>query len=119
VGINIQGYIKGSVWGDVNQDNWPDLYVSNLIGPNYLMLNNGKGTGFTNIAQQTQTSEPNSSFPCWFFDYNQDGLEDIFVSGFDFKFDQAAGEVAQDYLGLPTKAEKPRLYKNNGNNTFT
>ena len=119
VGINIQGYIKGSVWGDINQDNWPDLYVSNLMGPNYLMLNNGKGTGFTNIAQQTQTSEPNSSFPCWFFDFNQDGLDDIFVSGFDPNFNEAAGEVAKDYLGMSTKAEKPRLYKNNGNNTFT
>ena len=119
LGINIQGYIKGSVWGDINQDNWPDLYVSNLMGPNYLMLNNGAGTGFTNIAPQSKTSEPNNSFPCWFFDYNQDGLDDIFVSGFDRKFNEAAGQVAKDYLGLPVQATKPCLYKNNGNNTFT
>jgi tetratricopeptide (TPR) repeat protein len=120
LGLNKQGFYKGCSWGDVNQDGWPDLYLSNIVGSNVLMLNDGKGTSFTDIAGQSNTTEPNNSFPCWFFDYNQDGLEDIFVSGFDVQqFESAAGEVAKDYLGIKTQAEKPRLYRNNGNNTFT
>jgi tetratricopeptide (TPR) repeat protein len=119
LGLDVNAFIKGAVWGDINNDGWPDLYLSNLIGANKLMLNNG-GKGFTDIAVPSGTVEPNSSFPCWFFDYNQDGLEDIFVSGFDIRqFETATGEVAKDYLGMPTQAEKPRLYRNNGNNTFT
>ena len=59
------------------------------------------------------------SFPCWFFDYNQDGWEDIFVSGFDFtQFETAAGEVAKNLLGMPTQAVMPKLYKNNGDGSF-
>jgi hypothetical protein len=120
LGLNVNAFIKGATWGDINNDGWPDLYLSNLVGPNKLMLNDGKGKSFKDIAEQSRTVEPNNSFPCWFFDYNQDGLEDIFVSGFDVRqFETAAGEVAKDYLGLPTQAEKPRLYRNNGNNTFT
>lgn len=120
LGLNINGYIKGVSWGDFNQDNWPDLYISDILGANKLMLNNGNGSGFNDIANLAKVTEPINSFPCWLFDFDQDGLEDIFVSGFDVRqFETAAGEVAKDYLGLPTQAEKPRLYKNNGNNTFT
>lgn len=121
-GVAINGFVKGCVWGDYNNDSYPDLYLSLIDGQNYLLKNEGpdKNYVFTNNAVETKTTEPFASFPCWFFDYNQDGWEDIFVSGFDFRqFETAAGEVAKDYLNLPVKATLPRLYRNDQNGKFT
>src|SRR5262249_13498625 len=56
------------------------------------------------------------SFPTWFFDYDNDGWEDLFVSGYMIK---DVGDVAADYLGLPHAAGLPRLYHNNHDGTFT
>lgn len=119
LGLDIRGFVKGCSWGDVNRDGWPDLYVSNMIGANYLMMNSGNGGRFTDVSEQAGVQHPLFSFPCWFFDFDQDGWQDIFVSGFNpGDFETAAGEVAKDYLGLPNQAEKPRLYRNRGDGTF-
>lgn len=119
--VAINGFIKGCVWGDYNNDGNPDLYISMINNFNLLLENNGANSNytFTDKTQQSKTKGPKFSFPCWFFDYNQDGWEDIFVSGFDFtQFETAAGEVAKDMMGQPTKAVLPKLYKNNGDGSF-
>ena len=121
-GINVQAFIKGCVWNDIDNDGDQDIYLSCINGPNYLMVNQGQENGFSfkNMADEAGVSGPQKSFPCWFFDYDQDGWDDLFVSGFDFaQFTTAAGEVAMDYLQQPTSAELPILYKNNGNGTFS
>jgi hypothetical protein len=59
------------------------------------------------------------SFPTWFFDYNNDGFEDLFVTCFDgYSLGQQAFEVAADYLGQKPKADLPRLYRNTGKESF-
>ena len=41
---------RGVVWGDYDDDGWPDIYVSNYrLNPNFLWHNNGNGT-FTDVA---------------------------------------------------------------------
>jgi len=41
---------RGVVWGDYDNDGWPDIYVSNYrLNPNFLWHNNGNGT-FTDVA---------------------------------------------------------------------
>jgi hypothetical protein len=63
--------------------------------------------------------EPSQSFVTWFWDYNNDGWLDIFVSGYSLRgIAYSAGQVAADYLGLPFTAELPRLYRNNGDGSF-
>src|SRR5882672_2886542 len=37
-------YGMGVVWGDYDNDGWPDLYVANDAGPNYLYRNQHDGT---------------------------------------------------------------------------
>ena len=123
-GLNFTAYVKGCVWGDINNDGYPDLYISTLNSPNKLFLNKpGAVRGermFEDISKSAGVEEPMSSFPAWFFDFDNDGYQDIFVSGYDIKyFGDVGGEAAREMLGLPTLGEKPRLYHNNGNNTFT
>ena len=59
------------------------------------------------------------SFGAFFFDYDNDGWLDLFVAGCGgFEAKTMAADVAADYLGLPTTAERGRLYRNKGDGTF-
>jgi FG-GAP-like repeat/ASPIC and UnbV len=123
-GLNITAFVKGCVWGDINNDGFPDLYLSILAAPNKLWLNKPGGTAgermFEDISKAAGVEEPIYSFPTWFFDFDNDGFQDIFVSGYDTKrFSFVAEDAARDMLGMPALGELPRLYHNNGNNTFT
>ena len=122
MGLDFTEYIKGVGAGDINNDGWPELYISSINSPNKLLLNTGGGTenwAFENIATTAGTEEPQDSFPTWFFDYNNDGWEDLFVSSFDiYSLKRTAQEVAADYLGIAKKADSPRLYQNQRNNSF-
>ena len=121
-GVAISQYIKGVTSADYDHDGRPDLYLSCRNGKNTLFHNDGpvKGSNgvwkFTNVATKAGVTEPIYSFPTWFFDYDNDGWEDLFVSGYMIRH---IGEVAADYLGLPTEAAKPKLYHNNRDGTFT
>jgi hypothetical protein len=123
-GLAIKGWVKGAAWGDYDNDGLPDLYISRLFEPNLLFHNDGAAPGghwkFTDATSRAGVSEPLASFPCWFFDYDNDGWLDIFVSSCPAEdFSHVAGQVAADYLGLPTRAETPRLYRNNHDGTFS
>jgi hypothetical protein len=124
-GLALVGFVKGVVSGDYNRDGRPDLYLSLRDRPNLLMRNDGPaGTDhsatapwrFTNVATEAGVTEPIYSFPCWFWDYDNDGWPDIFVAGYRIR---DVGDVAADYLGIPTDAERPRLYHNNHDGTFS
>ena len=118
-GLDVIGFIKGVAWGDIDNDQLPDLYISRLGEANLLFHNDGPGPNgqwhFTDITQHAGVSQPVFSFPVWFWDYDNDGWLDLFVSG--YKAD--AGDVAADYLGIPHKGEPPRLYRNLGDGTFS
>ena len=112
-GVDDVGYVKGVAWGDVDNDGRLDLYLSRLLQPNLLFHN--QGDGFREIAAEAGVAEPLHSFPTWFFDYDNDGWLDLFVGGYPSSYLEArATQVAADYLGLPTTAAHPRLYRNLG-----
>ncbi len=103
-------WAKGVAWGDFDGDRDPDLYISN-IGPNRLYRNDG-GT-FTDIAVPLKLTEPAiRSFATWFFDFDNDGDLDLFVTDYNAK----GTDVARHYLGLdPIRSGgHVRLYRNEG-----
>ncbi|MDA8018653.1 MAG: CRTAC1 family protein [Thermoanaerobaculia bacterium] len=116
-GIAAGGFVKGVAWGDFDNDGWPDLYVSRLIGRNLLFRNetSSGSPSFREVGLLAGVGEPVQSFPTWFFDYDNDGWLDLFVAGYARSFlEMRAASVAADYLGLETDAERPRLYRNRG-----
>ena len=91
----------GCAWCDYDNDGYLDLYVANA-GPaaDFLYHNNGNGT-FTQITNDPVVNDIlHSSGGSW-GDYNNDGYMDLFVSG---------GVIGSGV---------DRLFRNNGNGTFT
>jgi tetratricopeptide (TPR) repeat protein len=113
-GVNKIAFTKGVTAADYDNDGYADFYVSNLYGGNFLYHNNHDNT-FTEVSAQAGVRQPQSqSFATWFFDYDNDGWPDIFVTSYFF----SADETIRSYLGLPTNAETLKLYRNLGNGTF-
>ena len=108
-GVDRIAYSKACVAGDYDNDGYPDIYVSNYRGENFLYHNNHDGT-FTEVARDLHVEKPIFSFPTWFFDYDNDGWLDLFVSSYIV----SVSEVMKSYLGLPVQAETLKLYKNTG-----
>ncbi len=106
-GVDRIAITKSAAWGDFDNDGRPDLYVSNLGSENFLYHNNGDGT-FTEIARDLHVEKPLWSYPTWFFDYDNDGWLDLYVAAHV----GSVTEVIRSYLGLPTRAETQRLYRN-------
>jgi FG-GAP-like repeat/ASPIC and UnbV len=112
-GVGATAFTKGVTWGDYDKDGYPDLYVSNIHGDNFLYHNNGDGT-FTDLAAKLSVQKPFVSFPTWFFDYDNDGWLDIFVASYPTSIE----EFVKHYLGVKTDAETLTLYRNRGDGTF-
>ncbi len=112
-GVQNERWAKGVTWGDYDDDGFIDLYVSNMNGLNRLYHNNHDGT-FTDVAEQLNLTGPLRSFACWFWDYDNDGRLDLFVTGFS----ATVYDVVADRLGQPTDADRPRLYRNLGQGKF-
>ena len=115
---SIEGFVKGVVFGDINNDKWPDLYISVMGGNNLLFKNNfGK---FENISETAGVQGPNFSFPTWFWDVNNDGFNDILVASYDTRnIQNVAGDFVKELQGEKVLSDKSKLYINNGDETFS
>ena len=113
-GLEVFAYVKGASWGDFNNDRFPDLYVSCYGEKNHLYQNRGDGT-FTDVAEVLGVTDPKASFPVWFWDYNNDGHLDLFVTAFVWH----NGPFLFYYQGKPPDPRWfARLYRNDGDGRF-
>jgi tetratricopeptide (TPR) repeat protein len=113
-GIDRTEFSKGVTAADYDNDGYVDFYVSNLASPNLLYHNNHDNT-FTEIAKQAGVQAPGTGFATWFFDYDNDGWPDLFVTGYP---SYSPDEVVRSYMHLPYHADTMKLYRNLHNGTF-
>jgi hypothetical protein len=112
-GIDRSAFSKGVAAADYDGDGYVDFYVSNLGGGNFLYHNNHDGT-FTEVSEQAGVPGSGKGFATWFFDYDNDGWPDLFVTSFYPSVD----ESMRTYLGMPHFVGTLKLYKNLGDGTF-
>ncbi|WP_068141204.1 CRTAC1 family protein [Roseimaritima ulvae] len=112
-GVQNNSFTKGVTCGDVNGDDFPDIYVSNLDDDNRLYINNQDGT-FTDVAAERGVTGPKMSFPVWFWDFNQDGALDLYVASYSYDLTY----IADKYFGEPLPAERDALYQGDGQGGF-
>lgn len=77
---SIIGFGLGVTVGDMNNDGWQDLYISNdFFERDYIYINNGDGT-FRETLEQEMRSISGASMGADMADINNDGYMDVFVT---------------------------------------
>ena len=80
-GLEIEMYGMGVAVGDYNNDGFPDILIT-CVGQNRLFRNTGKGT-FVDVTQKSGLGKRQAlSTSALWFDYDRDGLLDLFVCNY-------------------------------------
>ncbi|MBZ5664784.1 MAG: CRTAC1 family protein [Acidobacteriia bacterium] len=97
------------LWFDYDNDGWPDLYVSNDAGPNYLYRNKHDGT-FEDVSLISGSAvdgngKQQGSMGVDAADIDHDGLLDLFVPDYAFQYDTLYwNRGPQGFEDITTKA---------------
>ena len=122
-GLRVDGYGMGVAVGDIDNDGWPDLYVTEWNSANRLLRNRGDGT-FEDVTERAGVGEVRWSIAAVFFDYDRDGWLDLYVGNYlDFGFAvhrECTNDIGlADYCGpVSFKSVTDTLYRNRGDGTF-
>ncbi|MGH9804697.1 MAG: CRTAC1 family protein [Candidatus Acidiferrales bacterium] len=125
-GVGLPGRISVTAsFADTDNDGDPDLFVTTVRGGNVLFRNDHRGR-FTDITEEAGVGLVAHSSGAVFFDFDNDGLLDLFVCNIGRYTSEEKGPQGH-YIGLadafeghmyPERAEFSVLYKNLGGNKF-
>jgi len=137
VALNDRVCVSAS-FADIDNDGDPDLYVTSVRNGNVLFENDGTGK-FRDISKQSGLDHQGHSSGAVFFDYDRDGLIDLFLTNVGKYTTDVLATVTNDstsgqegtnyqyYIGIkdafaghlkPELFERSILFKNMGNNRF-
>ncbi|MEO5893673.1 MAG: VCBS repeat-containing protein [Ferruginibacter sp.] len=126
---NVLSFGLGLAISDINNDGWPDVYVSNDFNePDYLFINNGNGTFSEKLSDcMDQSSFFSMGSDC--ADFNNDGLTDLITldmlpeDNYTQKMHSGAENFDKFQLlfnnGFYYQYSRNMLHKNNGDGTFS
>src|SRR5437899_9981737 len=128
-GLNFCGWGYGVAIGDFDNDGWEDVYITGFHG-SALYRNNHDGT-FTDVTAKAGVANAERwGTSAAFGDYDNDGNLDLYVANYvDLDINnlpQFGNGLFCQYRGIPVncgprglKGSRDRLYRNNGDGTFT
>jgi len=122
-GLELELYGMGVAVGDYNNDGFPDVLIT-CVGQNRLFQNTGKGT-FVDVTKKSSLlgRQAFSTSALW-FDYDRDGLLDLFVCNYvnwspeHDVFCSLDGKHKSYCTPEAYRGETCWLFRNRGNGTF-
>ncbi len=125
-GLGDEGYGMGTCFGDVDNDGWIDVMITNF-GPNRLYRNRGAGADgtvtFEDVTERAGVGDERWGTGCAFADYDADGDLDLFTVNYvhySAEVHEPCGR-ADDPSYCPPNAYggvSDILYRNRGDGTF-
>lgn len=129
--VALEAGIEGGFWGlsavfsDINNDQWPDLYITNdLWSPDQLYKNNGDGT-FSLIENDMIQHTPWFSMGIDFADINNDGWFDYFIGDMvstnheERMTQHGEMDMSPAPLGTAPQVMRNGMYLNNQDGSFS
>ncbi len=114
-------WYTGATMADINDDGWLDIYVcvsgKYTTTENQLYINNQDNT-FTERAAEYGLNDASPSIQATFFDYDQDGYQDLYVATYP-NIPVSLGNQAYQSLAIRNDwADSGHLYRNRGDGSF-
>jgi hypothetical protein len=115
VGLRHAAWSGDASSADLNGDGWPDLYVLNMQGDDHFYLNEG-GRRFSDRTEQYFPKTPWGSMGIKFFDYDNDGRVDLFVTDMHSDMWEDIGPEREKLKARTTPSEN--VLQGGANNIF-
>jgi hypothetical protein len=107
-----------ATWADYDEDGDPDVFIANDWAPDNLFRNDGE-SGFTDVTKEAGLTEFGFAMGATWGDYDNDGLQDLYVSNM---FSKAGARITNRVPGIAgiykQSAAGNYLYRQRPNHTF-